>query len=113
MQADDTSSSFSSHQVPASDAGSDAGSGPEYARDVACRIILDGLGEELLVYIMQYQEDPPQMWKFLYERYSANTMFSKATLDSTLARMEFPSQLMHEYVAKWELCAVQMESIDG
>lgn len=52
------------------------------------------------------------MEKFLHERYSAMTTFSKALLHTTLARTKYTGQPAHEYVAKSESCAVQPSSMD-
>lgn len=52
------------------------------------------------------------MWKVLYERYSAKTTFSSATVLTTLIQMKYTGQLMHEYVTKWESCAAQLVPLD-
>lgn len=106
---DDAANSISFHVLRRSNAGSDVGSNPEYARDVACSILLQGLGV-VSIWFTRYQEDPRQKWKLLYELYSATTTFTKAIAHTTLGRMKYICQPMHEYVAKWETCAAQLAS---
>lgn len=65
VQVDDAARLSSSHQVQASHEGYDACSDPEYARDVACSVIQQGLGEVPFACLIQYQEDPQQMRSFL------------------------------------------------
>lgn len=85
MQVDDPASVSLSHQVRASDAGSDVCSAPERLRDVACTKILQGLDKVPFACVMHYQENPQQMRKFLHDWYSALAKFGKATVHTTLA----------------------------
>lgn len=52
MPADEAACSSSSYQVRASQEGSDVASDPEYVRDVACLIIVQGLGGELVASVI-------------------------------------------------------------
>lgn len=66
-QADGVGSSFSSHQVRASEIGSNVACDTEYVMDVACSMILQGLGKVLFACVMRYQEEQSSMWKLLHE----------------------------------------------
>lgn len=52
------------------------------------------------------------MLKFLQEWCSARTTFSKATVRTKLARIKYPVQSKHEYVAECQSCSVQLVSMD-
>lgn len=65
--ADDVASSASSRQVRANDEGSNVSSQHEYGKHAAWSTILQGVSEVQLAGVIQYQEDPLQMWTFLHE----------------------------------------------
>lgn len=112
VRADNAASLFSSHEVRASDAWSDIGVNPEYAGHVACSIILQGFVEVQFECETRYQEDSPQMWSFLHERYISATT-CKATVHAMLAQKKYTGQPMHEYVAKLESCSAHPASLNA
>lgn len=108
VPGDDAVSSTTSHQEATSgaDDGSVAASDWEVSKDIVCSVTLHGLGEVPITCLMSHQEHPGKIWSFLHERYSPKTTFNKAALHSTLARLRYIGQPMHEYVTKWELYSV-------
>lgn len=80
-------------------------SDPEHSKDVACAVIIQGLGEVSFARVMQYQEDPRKMFSFLHNRCCAATTFSWVTVHSTLARMRYTGLKMHRYIARWVYCS--------
>lgn len=58
MPADDAVHLSSYHQVWASEEGCDVAGDSEHARDVACSIILQGLGKGPVTAVIPYQESP-------------------------------------------------------
>lgn len=65
VQAGDAASSSLWHQVRKSEEECNVANDPDYAKDIACSIVLRRLGEVPSARIILYQEDPPEIWKFL------------------------------------------------
>lgn len=88
-------------------------SDPEYAKDVACSIILQRLGEVQFVSVMRYQDGLWQMWRFLHEQNSTTPSSCRATGDTKLAQMKYVGQPIHKYVAKSMYCSELHASISS
>lgn len=88
-RADDAVSSYSSHMGRVSNTRSDVANDLEQARDGTCLIVPGQLAKVRLACLMRYQEDLHQVWEFFHEQYSTTTPFSKATVHTMLARMEY------------------------
>lgn len=76
-------------------------------------MILQGLGKILFVFIMADQDDPQWKWERLFQSRSANTTFSKATLNLTLARTQHTYQAMNEHVARRKPLSAQLVSMSA
>ena len=83
----------------------------EAANDIACSVILQGLGEVPFAAVMQYQDDPQKMWNVLHERYAAVSSFSKASIHTSLARLKYGGENMDSYLSKWERYNAQLAAM--
>jgi len=82
-------------------------------RDVACSIILRSLGPVPFASIMKHQENPRMMWSLLHSRYASSTTFSKASVQTKLARTKYAGQAMDVYVPKWEQLSSQLDVMNA
>jgi len=82
-------------------------------RDTACAIILRSLGPVPFACIMRHQENPRMMWNVLHSRYASGTTFSKASVQTELARTKYTGQSMDVYVAKWEQLASKLDLMNA
>lgn len=57
-----------SHQEPPDNEGSNGESDLEYAKEVACSVILKGLGKAQSACVVCFQKEPGHIWRFPYEQ---------------------------------------------
>lgn len=85
----------------------------KHVRDIACSVIPRRLCEIRFECITAHQDDPRGGWEFPHRRYNENTTFSKMSLDSTLARTQYPVHTMPDHVTRWKQMSAQLVSMDA
>lgn len=79
----------------------------------ACSIILRGLSDVPFSVVRRHLKDPTAMWTALHERYASDSTFTKASVQTKLARMRYDEEAMDLYVHEFEMMAAQLESMNA
>ena len=70
----------------------------EEANDISCSVTLQGLDEEPFAADMQYLDDSQEMRAVMHKCYATESIFSKASIHTTLARMKYGCEGMEKYL---------------
>lgn len=109
VQGNEAVRSSTSHQWETSGFGyeSAAATSSEFTKDVSCSIILQALARFHSRASWALRKTPEDV-AFLHGRWSAITTWNKSAVHSTLILWKYSGQPVHKYVAKWDMCCVQL-----
>lgn len=114
MQGDRAMSSYKSHHDGLDMTDSTIGDVmyDDYAPDVACSEIFQGLGQVPVAYV-SHLDCPWRFWKVLHQQESANTTFSNVVVHPTLAPVQYIRPAVQKYVPRTEHMSAQLDLLDA
>jgi len=79
--------------------------------NMACSVILRGLGDVPMAAVIRHADNPAAMWTALSERFAGTSTFNKASVQTALAGLRYGGKAMEQYVAEYEHLNAKLESM--